>query len=278
MLTSVPGYMTTLQGQLESLDAYAFDRLNRRGGFELSDLIDCVAYPKSHDVWSPEPLEPTDVMELGEASQTMADMGRRLLDEGTVAVVGLSDSVLSPRWRLSTAAGPGLLRGYESLRLRPDNSLFLEDDGPSFHSCGSGDVIPALIESGELGRFLSEGGRHIVIAAGPVPPRLIGCHVATGAPVTCGVLSRILGHGSVACMHAGFNQLVAPHRFMTELSDDIQWMWDGVLVVDALLDFRTVQWKWHRRKKVLGSRLVIEYERYVDDLTVAFRTQFVRSE
>lgn len=278
MFAAPPGYMSSLQRQLEALDASTFERINRQGGFEVSDLLDAVGRPKSHDVYDPGPLEPSDVIELGSSMNSLAEMGHRLLADGKVAVVGLTDDVVAPRWRLSSTAGPGLLRGYESLRLMPDNGLLVEDGRPSFHSCGTGDVIPALVNSGELAHFLAQGGRYIVVSTCPVPPELIGYHATAGVPITCGIVPRVPGHENVVCMHSGFNQLVHRHRFVTETSDDIRWAWSGSMVVDALLDFRNVEWKWHRRKKIRGMQLVIEHERHIEDLTATFKTQFVRLE
>lgn len=197
------------------------------------------------------------------------------MDEGAVGILRPSGP---SRWTFTYAGQSRSIDGYESLRLTPDNQLVIDEGGPSYHACGSGDVIPALISSGELALFLTAGGRHVAISNGPVRHDLIGHHVAAGNPVTCGVEARRRAHESVVCFHEGFNQLVHRCRFTDEISDDILWGWDGSMVIDALLDFRNVEWKWHRRKRVLGTRLVVEHERHIDDVTAAFRTQFVRME
>lgn len=272
------GFMSPLQRQLEALKPEVFDRVNRSGGLEVSDLLEAVGHPKSHDVYDQHPLDPDNIVEIGSPSSAMADVGRRLLAEGKVGVVSPAGSHDSHAWNFSYMGKVHTIHGYESLHLTPDNQLVMEGGDPSYHPCGSGDIIPSLIGLGELSLFLTAGGRHIFITSDRVRPDLIGHHAAAGLPVTCGIEQRRPDHQTIPCMHGGFNQLVHRCRFMNEISDDLLWGWNGAMVVDALLDFRNVEWKWHRRKRVSGVSLVIEYQRYIDDLTAAFRTQFVRSE
>lgn len=268
------GFMSQLQRQLEGLKPDVFHRVNRSGGFEVSDILESVGRPKSHDVYDQYPPGPTDIVDIGDVS-AMAELGRRSLEAGTVGVVR---PVGPSTWEFTHAGVSHTVHGYESLRLTPDNQLEMTGDDPSYYPCGTGDIIPALINSGELALFLTAGGRHITIALDRIQPELVGLHVSGDVPVTCGVESRRLDHESVVCSHEGFNQLVHRCRLVDEISDDITWGWNGSMVVDALLDFRNIEWKWHRRKHAVGGRLLVEHERHIDDVTAAFRTQFVRSE
>jgi hypothetical protein len=126
-----------------------------------------------------------------------------------------------------------------------------------------------------LAQFIASGGRYIAITSVDIPEHLLGHHATSGAPVTCGVIRNSPDCDTLACHCGGFNQLVKKHRISTPISDDMIWSWSGSIIIDVHLDFRNIVWKWHRRKKILDSHIVIEYERYLDDVTSFFKTQFV---
>lgn len=169
---------------------------------------------------------------------------------------------------------------YESFRLTPDNQLYMSDDQPSLHPCGHGDLIPCIQNNGMLDEFVKSGGEHIVVAnvdnaLFTVDDAIVGRHINSSSPVTCEVtLRRPSESGGVLCRSQGVDQIVELFRIEGELNQ-FQWINTNSMVFSANLDFSTVDWAWHRVKKNLNNHIVVQYERLIQDLTAAFKTQFV---
>jgi len=175
-----------------------------------------------------------------------------------------------------------MFQQYQSVRLTPDNRLHLEDDEPSFYPCGHGDVIPALKESGVLDEFIAGGGKYIMIVnvdnvlAG-LDPSLIGHHIKANKPVTCEVVEKLpTDTGGLLCDVAGTNQIVEQFRIMGNVDmSQFTWLNTNSMIVDANLAFEEVRWSWHRVKKNVDGKLVVQYERLLQDLTSTFQTSYV---
>lgn len=83
-----------------------------------------------------------------------------------------------------------------SLRLNPDGSLFLDEEGnPSDHSPGHGDLPDALRRSGLLDRFIEEEGRYVTTAnldniGATLDPALTAMHARSRKPMMCEVVDK----------------------------------------------------------------------------------------
>jgi len=172
---------------------------------------------------------------------------------------------------------------YESFRLTPDNLVFMCNGvDPSLYPCGNGDAVPALRDSGILDDFLTHGGKHVVVTdvdniLASVDPKIVGQHIVSGRCVTCEVVHKTkLDVGGLLCRHMGIDQVVDMSRISpTSDTSNLNWFSTETMVVDASLDFSEVKWSWHRKKKAVDGRLAVQHERYLHDLTEAFKTQFV---
>jgi UDP-N-acetylglucosamine pyrophosphorylase len=171
---------------------------------------------------------------------------------------------------------------FESFRLTPDNQLHTVDGMPDFHPCGHGDLVPALKASGILQDFLASGGERIVVVNvdnvfGTPDPLIIGRHIASGSPVTCEVVRRQpRDSGGVLCVHQGIPQVVEQFRLSSDTDPTaFEWLNTNSMVFNADLDFDSLQWSWHRVKKSVDGKAVVQYERLLQDLTAHFRTQFI---
>jgi UDP-N-acetylglucosamine pyrophosphorylase len=175
-----------------------------------------------------------------------------------------------------------LFTQFESFRLTPDNQLYSPAGKPELHPCGHGDLVPALKHSGVLDEFVAAGGKRVIVVnvdnvlATP-DPRIVGQHIESGLPVTCEVVER--GEkdvGGMLCNHDGFNQIVEHFRMSSQTdTSQFRWLNTNTMVFDATLDFDSVQWSWHRVKKNVDNKSVIQYERLIQDLTSHFKTQFI---
>lgn len=173
-------------------------------------------------------------------------------------------------------------RQFDSVRLTPDNQLHLQDGEPSFYSCGSGDLIPALQKNGILADFLKSGGKHIFVVdvrniSADMDVAVVGQHVASKAVVTCEVVERLPEDAEgLLCNHMGFDQVIDQFRFSARTdSIDFKWVGTGSCVFRADLDFSDVQWSWHRLKKIHNGKLVVQHERFFNEMTSVFQTQYV---
>ena len=84
-MRSFPGFLYTLQSQLESISPQIIDRINRPGGLDLHDLISLVLNPKDSTVDCPELVDASEITHYEEVSDAAKIAGDSLVDEGKVA-------------------------------------------------------------------------------------------------------------------------------------------------------------------------------------------------
>lgn len=181
--------------------------------------------------------------------------------------------------------GIALITQYESLRLTPDNQLLMVDQNPSLYPCGHGDVIPALQHSQEYHKFISSGGKHVVIVnvdniSADVDHSILGLHHFKNSPVTCEVVRKHKeDKGGVLCSYNGIEQIVEEFRMTPETNlNNFHFMNTNTIIFRSDLDFNTIVWNWYRVKKILNGQLVVQYERLLQQITSHFKTQYVEVE
>ena len=316
-----PGFLSVLQNQLEGLQLDVLENVNRPGGLEIRDLIDFVLKPKDHTVDCPYQVSDVDIVKNSKISTDAFWFGRTSLIDGTTAhcIIADKDSfekmpssettllelqLMKTSWvkhvwimvrpsrvgdaqRIVNSLGNDqrkVFTQYESFSLTPDNRLHEEEGAPLLHSCGEGDLIPALKHSGILESFLASGGRHVIVCdgdniLGSAHPVIVGQHLLAKSIVTCEVTSRKRGdEHAILCEHGGFNQVVENHRLSSHTDiEEFSLVSTGTYVFDVSLDFDSVKWKWHRTKSNLNNKLVVQYKRTLCDLTATFQTHFIET-
>jgi len=181
--------------------------------------------------------------------------------------------------------GLRIVEQFESIRLDSVNDVVLDDAGrPCFYPTGHGDAIPALSHSGVLKEFLDRGGKHIFIVnvdniLADLDPRICGLHDANNHFVTCEVVRRLGDDvGGYLCQHNGVNQIVESFRMSPETdTKQFSLLSTNTMVVRADLPFDTITWSWHRVKKIIDNKVVIQYERLLQQLTERFKSEFVEA-
>lgn len=182
--------------------------------------------------------------------------------------------------------GLRIVEQFESIRLDSVNNVLFDDSGnPCFYPTGHGDVIPALTSRGIIKEFLARGGKHIFVmnvdnVAATVDARICGLHELNGHFVTCEVVKRCDNDsGGFLCNHNGVNQIVESFR-MTPETDTKKFthLNTNTMLFRADLQFDTINWSWHRVKKIVDGRAVIQYERLLQQLTECFKTKFIEVE
>lgn len=191
------------------------------------------------------------------------------------------DEVESHFRSMSHSENVKLFKQFESVRLTPDNQLHVVNDQQQFHACGSGDSISCFIENGDLKSFIDRGGKHLYfvemnnILAAP-DSAILGQHIMSESPITAEVVSRLSNEsGAVLCKFLGVEQIVEKFRLSTETEDDFNLISTGSFIVRADLNFKSMKLPWHRMKRKVANQLVLQYERFLSDITGFFKTNFI---
>lgn len=330
MFRNSPGFLSTLQNQLESLPMSILEHVNREGGLETADLLSLIVKPKDHSVAYPDIVDDQELIHYSNIDKEAASLGASAYREGIAAfciLAGGSDTRLGDTkglmklpesgktllqlkleqaaqanvkhvWVMSSPSNRGeivdvvnsidrtdnvrIFEQYESLRLSPENLLHSDDGKASLHPCGHGDVVPALAVSGILSDFKMQGGKYISVVnvdnvlAKP-DPGLMGLHIKNETPVSCEVvISDGQEAGGYLCNYFGANQIVEKFRFIGDVDfSQYKWLSTNSMIFDARLDFDTIRWSWHRVKKQINEKIVIQHERLLQELTSIFKTRFI---
>jgi UDP-N-acetylglucosamine pyrophosphorylase len=169
---------------------------------------------------------------------------------------------------------------FEGYRLTPDNRLsWLVQGVPDLYPLGHGDVGPALVESGILDE--NPGVKYAYICnvdnvLGSPHPGLLGFHKRQGADVTCEVIDRRPGDkGGVLAVVNNRLQIAEDWRLPAGFTDQAKWHNTNTMIVDIGVLKANIEWRWHRVRKQVGPKLVIQHERLLQQYTEEFPTQFV---
>jgi hypothetical protein len=194
------------------------------------------------------------------------------------------DDVKSYISQLSYTAHVKVLPHHEVMNLSSVNLLQTRGVDAELSSGGPGDVIPILSEFGEITSFLNVGGRHICIVdcanlLANIDDAILGQHVNSRHAVTCQV-TTLQGETncSVICDHMGQRQVVESFKLdFGSGSPNFSLRSTGTFIVSAELDFSMIDWQWHRRKVMREGAVTVIFQRYMDDLTRVFKTQFIET-
>lgn len=169
---------------------------------------------------------------------------------------------------------------FESYRLRPDNRIDFVDQGvPDFYPTGHGDVGPALIESGVLDEHPNV--KHCVIVncdnvMASLDPVLLSHHIESGTHVTCEIIEKQKGdNGGVIAWYDGKLQVIEAFRLPEGFADEAKYHNTNSLIVSVEALRSNIDWKWHRVRKQVGTRLVVQHERLIQQYTETFPTKYV---
>lgn len=300
------GVMTELLKQLEGLHMQSLSRMNRVGGLEVADLIGLISNPIDHTVLGQEPVTPE--IHVSSITPECNEGGMQsLLNGETACCFVVSDENLDSEEILKRIESSNLchatikwvmvpphrfdemkdmkdlkvFRGFECFRLLPDNTVYFQDGTPVYHSCGSGDVFPALLESGLLSTFNAESGKNIVFVDLTKDfvdheMKVLGHHIVTNRPVTYCVRSSPTSSEGILCSHGGFNKIVEKFRLHYGVpSEDVYSCAANFVAVKSDLLIPSIKLPWHRIKRILGGGVYVQHERFISDMTSLFQTQYV---
>lgn len=173
---------------------------------------------------------------------------------------------------------------FESYRLSVDNRMsFVERGVPEMYPTGHGDVGLALIESGVLND--NPNVKYCVIVncdnvLASLDPIMLSHHIKSGVDLTCEVIKRVpedKSHGGSLVWADGRLQIVERFRIPQDFlryNEPIYHNTNSMIInVSALKS--EIDWKWHRVRKQVGTRLVVQYERLLQQYTENLNSQYV---
>ncbi len=169
---------------------------------------------------------------------------------------------------------------FESYRLRVDNRIeFTEPGVPELYPTGHGDVGPALIESGVLAD--NSNVKYVVIVncdnvLASLDPIVLSHHIETGTQVTCELVQRIRGdRGGIPVWVENRLQVIEDFRLPEGFADESPYHNTNTLIVNVEALKQNMPWRWNRVRKQVGTRIVVQHERLVQQYTEVFDTRYV---
>lgn len=169
---------------------------------------------------------------------------------------------------------------FESYRLSVDNRLIFTVPGvPELYPSGHGDVGPAIVESGVLADYPNV--KHVVIVncdnvLASMDPMVLTHHLTTGAHVTCELVERQkMDRGGIPIWVDNRLQVVEDFRLPADFVEGARYHNTNTMIVSIEALKTEIPWRWNRVRKQAGNRLVVQYERLVQQYTEVFPTQYV---
>ena len=173
---------------------------------------------------------------------------------------------------------------YLSVRLTPDGRVFTDAEGrPSEHAPGHGDLPDALRDSGLIERFVSQGGRLVMVAnldnlGATLEPAVLGWHLKHGRQVTCEVVSKVgSDRGGIPVRVDGrlvvLEEFRLPEHFdaaSVRVFNTNTFQFDARALLELDMD-----WTYFIVQKKVGDTKVIQFERLVNEVTSHLDARFI---
>jgi UTP--glucose-1-phosphate uridylyltransferase len=189
------------------------------------------------------------------------------------------------------------------LRLTQDGHLFLGDDGqPSTYAPGHGDLPDALARSGLLASFVARGGKYVWIVnldnlGAAIDEALLGSFIESRADVQVEAAPKAEGdRGGIPVWadsvdsSGGVDARASPAAVVRRLqvleefrlppgfdANAVRVFNTNTFLVRAEALLRTkIVYAWFEVEKKVGSRIAVQFERLLQELTAAMPATYVR--
>jgi UDP-N-acetylglucosamine pyrophosphorylase len=169
----------------------------------------------------------------------------------------------------------------ESYQLTPSNSLFFINKGVSLRDCGSGDVFLSLYNSDCYCGFVSTGGKHVVFVDvanvfASLDPAILGHHIESKKKITAEVVKRHDSEeGCILVESIEGLRLVDMKRIDVDDVHSYTVMSTDSYVWDTDIELHNIPSKWCRRQAVHDNAVVVYYQKFFDDVTIAYDTNYI---
>lgn len=174
-----------------------------------------------------------------------------------------------------------------SLRLNPDGSLFLDDEGlPSLHATGHGDLVDALRRSGLLDAFLANGGKYVWITnvdnlGASIDEAILGRfieEIERGNDVQCEVCPKAGDKGGIPVHAEGKLQVLEEFRLPSGFDPKTVDVFNTntFLVRAEPLAKAPFTWTYFEVEKKVDGRPAIQFERLIQEITAHLPSTYLR--
>lgn len=173
-----------------------------------------------------------------------------------------------------------------SLRLNPDGTLFVGDDGhPSIHATGHGDLVDALRRSGLLDAFLARGEAKDKVVwitnvdnlGATLDPVILGLFLETGKDVLCEVCRKEGDKGGIPVHAEGKLQVLEEFRLPPGFDPSTVNVFNTntFLVRAEPLAKTKLGWTFFEVEKTVDKRPAIQFERLLQEITAQMPSSYV---
>lgn len=174
-----------------------------------------------------------------------------------------------------------------SLRLNPDGSLFLDDQGqPSIHATGHGDLVDALRRSKLLDAFIASGGKYVWITnidnlGASIDEAVLGHFIEAterGFDVQCEVCAKAGDKGGSPVHAEGKLQVLEEFRMPPSFDPNTVDVFNTntFLVRAEPLAKAPMGWTFFEVEKKVEGRPAIQFERLVQEITAHLPSTYLR--
>lgn len=173
------------------------------------------------------------------------------------------------------------LEQFESYRLTPDNRIIFKDDKPDLYPCGHGDLFPVLARNETYSNFISSGGKYVYVVNvdnvfASLDAAILGHHIDTNSRVSCEVVKRKENeYGGVLVDSAEGVQIAELFRLNELDLAQFTWLSTNSYIFNTDINVSALGKTWHRVKKTINNRIVIQHERLIQEITLAYDTTFI---
>lgn len=177
---------------------------------------------------------------------------------------------------------PRFFTQFVSLRLCPDGSLFLGEDGrPSLYGPGHGDLLDAVRGSGLLDELAAAGVTTVAVSnvdnlGARLDPVVIGAHLRAGRPLTIEVARKEGDVGGAPVRVGGRLMMLEGPRFPAGFDQDSVPVFNtntALVELDALRE--PVDLTWLYVEKTVDGRPAVQLERLYHELSAFVPTTFL---
>ena len=171
-----------------------------------------------------------------------------------------------------------------SLRLNPDGTLFLDEDGTAApYAPGHGDFVHSVRREGVVDELRARGVRLLLLSnvdnlAARVDPAVVGAHLAGGRPVTLEVTEKAPGDkGGAPALVDGRPMAIEGFRFPPDFDQDrIPVFATNCFVFDLDVLDRDYDLTWLYVEKDVSGRPAVQLEQLVNEVTRLQPTTFLQ--
>lgn len=169
----------------------------------------------------------------------------------------------------------------ETYQLTPDNKIFFNDNKVILRSCGTGELLSRINDEPTYREFLEMGGKHVVAVDvnnvfASLDPAIVGHHIESKKKVSCEVVKRKpLEEGSVVVDAFEGVRLVDMRRIVETAENDHTWLSTNSYIFDTDIKLEEVTSEWCRTQIKQNNGIVICYQKFFDELTKAYDTNYV---